>query len=183
MTRGPPSRDSMLTGVNDQIAVALIAGLSALAAAVVGLVGVLAPRNEPRAAKELLALRTILEDFPAGEARESLEARRNRLAATYGAQREPMGVFGAAYLFTVGGFLLATVALLVLGGDAGAWVSLLQSLLLGLAFGGLLFSLVGIGLLAVGVGFRIRDWRRARASAAQSDVAAPAGAAATAELT
>ncbi|MFK4804308.1 hypothetical protein ACI3KX_00435 [Microbacterium sp. ZW CA_36] len=141
---------------------ALIAGLSALAAAVVGLVGVLAPRNEPRAAKELLALNSILETFPAGKARESLEARRIRVAANYGAQREPMGVFGAAYLFTVGGFVLAIVAILILGGDAGAWLSLFQSNLIGLALGGLLLALVGIGLVAIGVGFRIRDWRRAR---------------------
>ncbi|MFE4727346.1 hypothetical protein [Microbacterium sp. NPDC056736] len=168
--------------MNDEIAVALIAGLSALAAAVVGLVGVLAPRSEPRAAKELLALNTILETFPAGEARESLEARRTRVAATYGAQREPMGVFGAAYLLTVGGFLLAIVAILILGGDAGAWVSLFQSLLIGLALGGLLLSLVGIALLVAGLGYRIRDWWRARVSTEPSD-AAPAAGPGSAELT
>ena len=154
----------MLTVVNDQIAVALIAGLSALAAAVIGLVGVLAPRNEPRAAKELLALNAILESFPAGEARDSLEARRTRVAIAYGSQREPMGVFAAAYLFVVGGFVLATVALLILGGDSGAWVSLFQSLLIGVALVGLLLSLSGIALFAIGVWFRIRDWQRGRAS-------------------
>jgi hypothetical protein len=164
----------MLTVVNDQIAVAIIAGLSALAAAVVGLVGVLAPRSEPRVAKELLALNTILATFPVGEARDSLEDRRTRVALKYGAQREPLGVFAAAYLFVVGGLLLAVVAVLVLGGDGGAWVSLLQSLLVGLGFGGLLLALMGIVLGGFGVAFRIRDWWRGRHVARSA--AAPTGA-------
>jgi hypothetical protein len=144
--------------VNDQIAVALIAGLSALAAAVVGLVGVLAPRNEPRAAKELLALDTILQRFPAGDARESLEGRRTRVALKYGAQRDLLGVFSTAYLFVVGGLILAFMAVLVLGGDAGAWASLFQSLLIGVVLGGLLLALMGITLFGFGAFFRIRDW-------------------------
>ncbi len=105
-----------------------------------------------------MALDTILKTFPAGEARESLEARRTRVALKYGAQREPLGVFAAAYLFVVGGLMIAVIALLVLGGDAGAWASLFQSLLIGVVFGGLLLALMGLVLSGYGAFFRIRDW-------------------------
>lgn len=152
----------MLTIVNNDIAVALIAGLSALAAAVVGLIGVLAPRSEPRVAKELAALNDIIEKLPDGEARVALEEKRSRVAVAYGSQREPLGVFTVAYLFLFGGYLLSLVALLVLGGDAGAWRSLFQSLLLGLSFVGVIFALIGVALFTTGVVFRARDWVRAR---------------------
>lgn len=156
-----PHLDNMLAVVTDnQIAVALIAGLSALAVAVVGLVGVLASRSEPRAAKELAALNAILELLPAGEARDALEDRRTRIAVAYGTQREPLGVFTVAYMFVFGGYLLSLVSLLVVGGDAGAWQSLATSLLIGLVFGGLVFVLIGIALFVVGIVFRVRDWRR-----------------------
>lgn len=158
---------------DDQIAVALIAGLSALAVAVVGLVGVLASRNEPRAAKELAALNTILEKLPAGEARGALEDRRTRVAIAYGAQREPMGVFTVAYLFFFGGYLLSLVSLLVVGGDAGAWQSLVTSLLIGLVFAGLVFVLIGVALFIVGIVFRVRGWQRGHnlQSSADSELA------------
>ncbi|WIM14998.1 hypothetical protein [Microbacterium sp. zg-B96] len=150
----------MLTIVtDDQIAVAVIAGLSALAVAVVGLVGALASRNEPRAAKELAALNTILERLPPGEARDALEDRRTRIAVAYGARREPLGVFTVAYLFFFGGYLLSLVSLLVVGGDAGAWQSLVTSLFVGLVFTGLVFVLIGFALFVAGIVFKVRDWR------------------------
>lgn len=151
--------------MNDDIAVALIAGLSALAAALVGLVGVLAARSEPRAAKELAALNAIVEKMPAGEARDALESRRTRLAVAYGSQREPMGVFTVAYMCVFGGYLVAVVALLVLGGNAGAWQSLLQNLVIGVIFGGIIFALIGVALFLIGLVFKIRDWLRRRAAA------------------
>lgn len=150
----------MLAVVNDDIAVALIAGLSALAAAIVGLVGVLAARNEPRAARELATLSTILERLPAGEARDVLEDRRTRVALAYGAQREPLGVFMVAYMFVFGGYLIAVVALLVMGGDASAWRALFQSVLVGVVFGGMIFALIGVALFIAGFVFRVRDWMR-----------------------
>lgn len=47
-----------------------------------------------------------------------------------------MGVFTVAYMYVFGGYLVTVLALLVLGGDAGAWQSLLQNILVGLIFGG-----------------------------------------------
>ncbi|GAA2983265.1 hypothetical protein JOD63_000702 [Microbacterium terrae] len=156
--------------MND-VAVALIAGLAALAAAVVGLVGVLAARNEPRVAKELAALNSIIDKLPAGEARHALESRRTRVAIAYGSQREPLGVFTVAYMYVLGGYLIAVVASLVLGGDAGAWQSLFQSVLGGLVFGGIIFALIGVALFIIGLVFKIRDWLTPHNSQSSVDVA------------
>ena len=157
--------------MND-IAVALIAGMGSLAASVVGLVGVLAARNEPRVAKELAALNSIIDKLPAGEARDALESRRTRVAIAYGSQREPVGVFTVAYMYVVGGYLIAAVASLVLGGDAGAWQSLLQNVLIGVVFGGIIFMLIGLALFITGLVFKIRDWLRGRRSNWSADAGA-----------
>lgn len=154
-----------LAVVDNDIAVALVAGLSAIAAAVVGLVGVRSAGSEPSATKELIALATILKDFPEGEAKEALEGRRARVALAHGTQRQPLNVFTAAYWFVFGGYLLFVLPLLILGGDANAWRSLFNNALIGVAIGGIIFSLIGVALFVAGAWFKVREWRQNRPQA------------------
>ena len=78
----------------------------------------------------------------------------------YGSQREPLGVFTVAYMYVFGGYLIAVIASLLLGGDAGVWQSLLQNVLVGFLFGGIIFAVIGVILFIVGFLFRVRDWLR-----------------------
>ncbi|WP_400996403.1 hypothetical protein [Agromyces sp. GXQ0307] len=61
--------------MNNEIAVALFAGLSAIAAAVLALVGMRSARSEPTAAKELIALDMNLKTSPDGSGNEKLSGR------------------------------------------------------------------------------------------------------------
>lgn len=54
------------------------------------------------------------------------------------------------------------ISLLVVGGDAAAWQSLVTSLLAGLIVARLVFVLIGVALFIAGIVFRVRDWRRGR---------------------
>lgn len=58
----------------------------------------------------------------------------------------------------------SVVALLVLGGNIEAWQSLLQNILIGLIFGGIVFALIGLALFTVGLVFKVRDWLRRRSA-------------------
>lgn len=60
---------------------ALVSGILLLPPAIIGFVGVLASRAEPRRAKELQALNAIIEGMPDGDAgTKALEKRRSQLA-------------------------------------------------------------------------------------------------------
>ncbi len=167
-------RTHKLTDVDNDIAVAVIASLSTVAAAVVGLVGVLAQRTEPRKARELRALNDIIKSLPDGDAREALHNRRTRIAIEYGGQREPLGVFTVSYLFAFGGYLIAILALLLLDGNPGWWRSLAQGLLTGVLLAGAVFFVIGVLLLGSGIFFRIRDlwpWRKGKNFAIDGEAA------------
>lgn len=80
-----------------------------------------------------------------------------------------MNVFTAAYWFVFGGYLFSVLPLLLLGGGANAWRSLFHNSLIGVAIGGMVFSLIGVALFVAGAWFKVRDWRENRQSGRRTD--------------
>jgi hypothetical protein len=72
--------------VNSNVIVALVSGVFLVTAAVIGF---FASRSEPRRAKELLALNTIIQGLDDSETRQALVRKRERIAKAYSTSDSP----------------------------------------------------------------------------------------------